>query len=292
MTTSASLIVSPKAGDGKALRRLATILDALRAKGVEATAEVTKSLDHAAMLATDAAKAGRVAVAVGGDGLVGRVAAAASEAGGVMAIIPSGTGNDFARALHITDRAMAIEALASGNERTVDMGIAGTRRFTCIASFGFDSVVLETANASRFVRGRLVYPYATLRSLRTWKPACFTIDIDGEVHELRGYNVAVANAGFYGGGMLIAPGASLDDGLLDVVAITELSRLRFLANAPRVFRGTHVDVPGVRTWKARSVRLAVDRPFDVVADGESVAPAPLKIEILPAALRVCAGTLS
>jgi len=280
------LIVNPASGDGRGLRALPEIQAALTDRGLTFVTHLTRDLPHASELAERAVAGGAVAVAVGGDGVVAAVASAVSANSGVMGIVPTGRGNDFARSLGIHDRATAFSAVTTGIERRVDLGAVGDRLFTCVASVGLDSRVVERAGRTRFVRGRMVYPYATLRELARWQCASFGLEVDGRSYDVRGYLVAVANAGVYGGGMRIAPEASMDDGLLDVVTIGRVSRARFLMAAPRIFRGSHVDHPAVRVHRGRSVRIVADGGLSVVADGEALGTSEVSIEVRPGALHV------
>ena len=102
--------------------------------------------------------------------------------------------------------------LLAGHEREIDVGEVNGKRFLCIASTGFDSDANRRANEARLIRGNLVYAYAALRTLATWRPADFTVTVDGERHEHKGYSVAVANSSAFGGGMLIAPTRSSTTG--------------------------------------------------------------------------------
>ncbi len=283
--SEACLIVSPTAGGGQAVERLPALSARFRKADLEVTSMVSTSLEHARELALAAVAAGRTAVAVGGDGLVSVVAGSVSEVGGVLGIVPAGRGNDFARALGITG-VNAVDVICAGRYRAVDLGLVGDRIFTGVASFGFDSQVVATADAATLVSGRFVYPYATLKALLSWKPAEFIIELDGKTFELSGFSVAVANTGVFGGGMKIAPHASMTDGLLDVIAITGTSRTRYLRQLPKVFYGGHIRSPLVLSWRARNVRLDADRIFEVVADGEFVGPAPMDVTVLAGALKV------
>src|SRR5205807_4279055 len=123
--------------------------------------------------------------------------------------------NDLARVLGIPlEPVAACQVLAAGGIRPIDLGEAGGRTFVGIASCGFDSDANRIANRARLIRGNLVYAYAALRTLATWKPATFTVTIDsGEPHTVVGCTVAAANSKAYGGGMFLAPDASLDDGM-------------------------------------------------------------------------------
>jgi diacylglycerol kinase family enzyme len=131
----------------------------------------------------------------------------------------------------------------------------------------------------------MVYAYAAIRALMAWKPARFTVRLDGREHRFEGYTVAAANTGYYGGGMNMAPAADPSDGLLEVVMIGNVSKRRFLANLPKVFKGTHVEQDSVDVQRAREVEISADRPFDVYADGDP-------LTTLPATVRLVRGGLS
>jgi YegS/Rv2252/BmrU family lipid kinase len=284
-----ALIVNPSAGDGRAGRALPDVLGALAARGLDHHVERTRSLEHAAELALEAQRGGETVVAFGGDGLVGAVAAALQHTDGVLGVLPGGRGNDFARVLGIPLHPVAAcDVLAHGRVRALDLGEVAGRAFVGIASCGFDSVANRIANETRLVRGNLVYTYGGLRALIGWKPASFELDLDGAIRTLDGMTVAIANGAAYGGGMMLAPDARLDDGLLDVVMIGETSRVQFLRGLRRVFRGTHVELPGVEVVRAREVRLDADRRFMVYADGDPVGELPIRARCLRSAIRVIA----
>jgi YegS/Rv2252/BmrU family lipid kinase len=281
-----SLIVNPAAGGGRAGRALPEVERVLDHLGIEHHAEHTRSLEHAATLALAAAQAGEVAVAFGGDGLTGAVAGAL-QGGGVLGVLPGGRGNDFARTLGIPlEPGPACQVFANGTETSLDLGEANGRAFIGIASCGFDSVANRVANQTRVVRGNLVYTYGALRALAGWRPATFTIELDGsEGRHVTGYTVAAANSKAYGGGMMMAPGASLSDGLLDVVIVADVPRLRFLRLLPTVFAGEHVLQPNVEVIRCRSVRISASRPFTMYADGDPIAELPVTVRALPGAVR-------
>jgi YegS/Rv2252/BmrU family lipid kinase len=284
-----ALIVNPSAGDGRAGRALPDVQGALTARELDHHVERTRSLEHAAELALDAQRSGETVVAFGGDGLVGAVAAALQHTGGVLGVLPGGRGNDFARVLGIPLHPVAAcDVLAHGRVRALDLGEVAGRAFVGIASCGFDSVANRIANETRLVRGNLVYTYGGLRALVGWQPASFELELDGAVRTLDGMTVAIANGAAYGGGMMLAPEARLDDGLLDVVMIGETSRLQFLRGLQRVFKGTHVELPGVEVVRAREVRVDADRRFMVYADGDPVGELPVRACCLPSAIRVIA----
>ncbi len=283
-----ALIVNPFAAGGRAARHLNGVQERLRGLGLPHHIEPTRSLEHARDLALAAAQAGEVAVAFGGDGLIGAVADALRHTDGVLGVLPGGRGNDFVRMLGIpgTPEA-ACQVLADGEVRRLDLGVIGDTTFIGIASCGFDSVANRFANETTLVRGRLVYAYGLLRALAGWRPVSFTVTIDGGApRTVVGYTVAAANSRYYGGGMMLAPDATLHDGMLDVVMILQTPKLRFLRRAPSVFTGAHVNLENVEVVRARTIEIAASRPFDMYADGDPVAPLPVTVGVLPEAVQV------
>jgi YegS/Rv2252/BmrU family lipid kinase len=282
------VIINPSAGGGRAGRALPAVEQALRSAGFEYHVETTRSLEHAVELALEAAADQAIAAACGGDGLVGAVAGALRHSDGVLGILPGGRGNDLARVLRIpSDPAAAVGVLASGVVCSLDLGEIHGRTFVGIASCGFDSEANRIANETRIVRGNVVYAYGALRALAAWRPATFTVTLDdGEPRTITGYTVAAANSKAYGGGMFLAPDASLDDGLLDVVMVENVPKRRFLRQLPTVFKGEHVRQPTVHVQKAATVEIAADRSFTMYADGDPIAELPVTVRALPAAVRV------
>lgn len=289
MLRAIALLVNPSAGGGLAARVLPQVLGVLRDAGLAVRTESTRDIGHARHLAETAAREGDVVATLGGDGLAGCAAGALRGVpGAVLGVLPGGRGNDLARHLGIPDETRAAaQVLVSGVERDLDVGDVDGRTFVGVASLGFDSDATRIANGAPRALGRGVYAYGALRALAAWKPAEFSLELDGgPASSFRGYSVAVANSGQYGGGMRIAPGARLDDGLLDVVTIADLHRARFLALFPRVFKGTHVDLPVVSVQRAREVRITTDRPFVLYGDGDPIGETPVTIRVIPGAVRV------
>jgi YegS/Rv2252/BmrU family lipid kinase len=285
------LIVNPSAGGGRAARVLPSVEDALRRRGVSFHTELTGSLAHAVELGRTAAAAGEAAVTLGGDGLAGAVAGALTDGGatdGVLGVLPGGRGNDLARVLGIPgDAAAAVDVIAAGHERLLDVGDAGGRAFVGIASCGLDSDANRHANEARLIKGNLVYLYGGLRALAAWKPARFELELDGKREVVRGYGVAAANSKAYGGGMYAAPDAELDDGLLDVVVAADMPKRRFVTQVMlKAFKGTHVENPDVHVFRAREVRIVADRPFVLYADGDPIGELPVTVGVRHRVLRM------
>lgn len=286
------LLVNPHSAGGRSLKLLPQVESELKRRDVAYRVVRTQSLEHGIEEARRAAGDGEIPVVMSGDGLVGQVGGALAETEAPLGIIPGGRGNDLARVLGIpSDPAGSVRVLADGDIRSIDVGEVNGRPFLCIASCGFDSDANRIANEAKVVRGNLVYAYAALRALAAWKPATFTLDLDGEAVEVVGFSVVVANSKAYGGGMFIAPDADLADGKFDVVLSGSTSKLRFLANLPRVFKGTHVENDDVRVLRATEVRVSADRDFAVYADGEHLSDLPATLRVLAGALRVIAPSV-
>jgi YegS/Rv2252/BmrU family lipid kinase len=292
------LLVNPAAGGGRAGRLAADAEGALRAQGLTARREDTQDLEHARALARAAARAGETVVTLGGDGLIGAVAdALRAEPGAVLGVLPGGRGNDLARVLGIAeDVRAACATIASGVPRTMDLGevrevqaAGGGRAFVGIASAGFDSEANRIANEAPAWLGGLVYAYAALRALVSWRPARFDVELDppGQRRTFSAYSVGAANSKAYGGGMRAAPDAMLDDGLLEVVLLESVSKWKFLTGIlPRLFKGTHVQLPCVHVFRAAEVEIRSDRPFTLYADGDPIGELPVRVRALRGAITV------
>jgi YegS/Rv2252/BmrU family lipid kinase len=283
------VLVNPSAGGGRVRDLLPSLEGALRDHGMPHRLVMTTSLEHGVDEARKAAAGGEVPVVMSGDGLIGQIGGALAGTGVPMGVIPGGRGNDLARVLGIpTEIRAAVALIATGAPRRIDVGEVNGRRFLGIASCGFDSECNRVANDTRIVKGNLVYLYSIPRVLATWKPARFEVTLDGERRSFNGYSVAVANNRAYGGGMFVAPDAELDDGRLDVVTTGDVSKLRFLANLPKVFSGRHVENEEVTVTRGSEVEISADRPFAVFADGDPLSELPARIRVLPRALDVIA----
>jgi YegS/Rv2252/BmrU family lipid kinase len=282
-----ALLVNPSAAHGRALKVLPEVERELDARRIPFRVARTRNLEDGIGQALLAAEASEIPVVVSGDGLIGAIGGALAGSETPLGIVPAGRGNDLARVLGIPeDPAAAVAALLGGKVRRIDVGEANGKRFLGIASTGFDAEANEMANETKLLRGNLVYAYAGIRTLLSWKPARFTIRVGEERLRFTGYSVSAANNRAYGGGMLIAPDADMADGEFDVVTIGEVGKLGFLANLPKVFKGTHIGKDEVRVFRAPRLELSASRPFAVYADGEHLTDLPVSLRILPQALRV------
>jgi YegS/Rv2252/BmrU family lipid kinase len=282
-----ALLVNPASAGGKALQALPEVHAALDRLGAPHRTVTTRSIEHAGEEAARAVEHGETVAAVGGDGLLRPLAGALKGSESAVALIPCGRGNDLARVLEIPrDVNDATRIAVEGEERLLDVANVDGTPYMGIASLGFDSDANRIANEAKIVRGDAVYLYAALRALAAWKPAAFSVTVDGRRLDVRGYSVAVGNSRSYGGGMLLLPQAELDDGRLDVFISKECSKLNFLRSLPKVFRGTHLDSPYVETVRGEVVEVSSDRPFVVYADGDPIGATPATMRVERRCLRV------
>ncbi|TNM38258.1 diacylglycerol kinase family lipid kinase [Nocardioides albidus] len=300
---SFAFLVNPRSGGGAAPKVVVPLARALREAGAAVEVTYTTSIDETPALVTAAVDAGTVVVAVGGDGMLSSVAGAVAERDGVLAVVPAGRGNDFARMLEIPhDTAAQARLLLAGAERRIDLLRATSGGSSSVVAgsvyAGVDARAGEIVDRSHWLPSALQYPYAAVRALATYRPLRCTLEVDGVRSEHRAATVVLANSRYYGKGMAIAPAASVSDGLLDVIVIEAASRTGLIRSLPKVYDGRHVELDEVKVLTGRRVTLwgayAGGGAVPVGADGESLGslPAdpgdPLTVDLLPGALRVLA----
>lgn len=270
---------------GDPVRRAA---DLIAAAGHQVQVVQPSSPDDYRKLVPEAARDADVVVAAGGDGTASLVASSIVGTPAALAILPLGRGNDLARTLGMRlDLPGAVEDILTGRPRPVDLGyIEGTETtFVNICGIGFDAAVAERINRRRSrLSGATAYTASLLAELARFRPPRLRLRLDDRTIETRAMLVAVANARSYGGGMCIAPAAQLDDGLLDVCVVEITSKAQFLANFPKVFRGTHVRHPLVHCYRAKGVAVEGQEHVPVMVDGDLWGEAPVTFGLRPRAL--------
>jgi len=292
---SFSFLVNPTAGGGAAPAAVLPVSRLLREAG--ATVDVTYSPGPRAMheLVGAAVARGDVVVSVGGDGMLASLVAQVAELGGTLGILPAGRGNDFARMLKVPDDVAArAELLLQGAVRRVDLldvTVEGVRRTVAGSVYaGVDAHAAALVHRMRHTPSKLQYPFAALRALATYRPCEYTVSVDGVTSIHSAATVVVANSAYYGKGMKIAPAATLDDGLLDVIVIEAASRIELMRSLPKLYDGSHVTLPEVRVMTGRSVVLSASPAVAAGADGEPLGDlsGPATVDVLPGALSVIA----
>ncbi len=290
---------NPAAGKGRALRDRDAIRAALEKAGAAGTFVETERAGHGITLAEEAARDGAEAVvAIGGDGTVNEVVNGLLRVpeGGrpAFGVVPDGTGNDFGYLLGLRpgDLDGAARVIASGATRVLDAGEVNGRFFANSVGLGFDGEVAATAASVRYLKGFPAYLWSVFAVLASWENFELTMTADGRSISGRAFLAAVANGPRSGGGFLLAPDAKPDDGVFDVCRLGDLGKLEALRHLPKALDGSHLGLPWATILRAREVVLASDRPLTAHVDGNLATgvahPDPLRIRILPRALRVLA----
>ena len=241
---------------------------------------------------TLAAEGVRRLIIYGGDGSVNAMAHALAGSGVELGILPSGTGNDFARALGIpTDIRQALDILQSAVSRPVDLGQCNGQYFINVAGIGFDAEVVS--NARRFKRfassRKAAYFLSVFYTLLRMKSYRATIFFDGENEgvERRLLLGAVGNGRYIGGGMCVAPKAEIDDGMLDVCLVKKIGRLHFLRLFPLFIRGDHIAHTDVVEYRrVRSIAIHFEQKLPLQMDGELCSATKLEASVVSGALRL------
>jgi diacylglycerol kinase (ATP) len=293
------VIVNPVAGAHSTHRKWPIISRLLKHNGLSFDFEYTEGAGHAIELARAAASDGyQCLVAVGGDGTVNEVANGILHSTGAnktaLGIISTGTGSDFIRSVGIPrDFPSACSALTSPRRLAIDVGIVEyqskgqtiQRFFVNGAGVGFDATVVEkTERLPKYFGGTIPYLVGLVRALFSYKNKPVVLRVGDEVEAGRVLSVMVANGGYLGGGMHVAPRAELNDGLLDVVVIGDLGKLELLKELPTVYKGTHINHPKVRMIKTRHITVTSPERMLVHADGELLGESPASFWVMPAAL--------
>jgi diacylglycerol kinase (ATP) len=232
----------------------------------------------------------------GGDGTVHRHLAQLHHYKIPTLVVPTGSGNDFAKALGIRNVDIAVRAwkhfcIDGKNVREIDLGVIRARGeeilFCCVAGVGMDAEANARANRMpAWLKGKGGYVLAALQSLIAFKPAEMSITAAGR--EIRGptFFIAAGNAQSYGGGMKVTPHATLDDGLLDICVVSKMNKLKLLCWVPTIFFGAHLRLKQVEYFHAKQIRIEAERQLDLYADGELAGRTPVEIGIIPRGLRV------
>jgi diacylglycerol kinase (ATP) len=302
------VILNPTAGSGGAARKKAAIIRALTVGGAPPEVVHTEGPGDAGRLVREARRDGvECAVLVGGDGTLNDAVQGFLGADGQVApgpdlgLIPSGTGGDFRRTFGLGDSVEeAAERVLTASPRPLDLGLLSVtshdgplvqRAFINITSFGIGGLTDRIVNATpKWMGGKAAFLLGTLRAMLVYENAPVRVKVDGQVClEAPIFNVALANGRYFGGGMLIAPDADPSDGLLDVVALHDLSRVQSVALAQHIYKGSHLGQPGVSVARGKVVEaeaMAAGTEVLVDMDGETPGRLPLRATLAPGALRL------
>lgn len=274
------IAINPHSGNGRGSEVAAEVIRYLSlhdisyrsiaaASADELTVELTREIES---------KSYQGLIAVGGDGLAHLVMQICVPQHLPFAVIPAGTGNDFVRTLgwSLDDIDPLLHRITTSQPTPIDLGNVDSEWFGAILSTGFDSVVNERANQLKWPSGPQRYNVAIALELPRFKATTYEITCDGETFTTEAMLVAVGNGKSYGGGMNICPQAQMNDGLFDLIILEPVSKVEFLKVFPRVYSGSHITHPKIRSMRAKKV--TINAKAVAYADGERIGPAPVSAE--------------
>ncbi|HEV3479134.1 MAG TPA: diacylglycerol kinase family protein [Gaiellaceae bacterium] len=287
-------LVNPASANGKTGRRWPQIARAAHAAGLRGEAIFSERPGQLGDLAREAADEGAsLLVVVGGDGTVHEVVNGIAQRDGVeLALIPCGTGWDFARTHAIPKRLdEALRIARDGTARQFDLGTAtyrsGTAWFANMASVGMSGAVAAKANATTKALGaKTSYLLALGVVFARWKNVHLRVRVDEEERDALMEDTIVAVGRYLAGGMMITPDAEPDDGLFDVLLIGDLTKTELVRVMPKIYRGTHLPHPKGEVLRGRTVSIDADDPLPIQLDGEQPGTTPVRFEIVPQAIRL------
>ena len=299
MPKQIGFIVNPAAAAGRCPARWAELQNQFRQDGIQGKPVFTSRPGDAVRLAQALAHQCDIVVAVGGDGTIFEVASGLLLSGATnttLGVLPFGTGNDAARQYGITDITQARLALNGNRTKTVDAirircqmnGSPVLRYALLFGAVGIAGEALKktTPLVKRIFGRRLAYPVGALCAIGTYRAPQMQVTCDGQTWENRILMVCASNGEMAGGGMRLAPGARIDDGVLDVNLCAALGRWATAMLLWQVFRGRRVAHSKLRYFTARTVVVEADPPHEVQADGELIGHTPAQMEVVPQALKV------
>jgi diacylglycerol kinase (ATP) len=287
---SALIITNPQSGNGRGPDLAVRASDSLLADGWDAEAVVTEAPGDARRIAYERARDFDVIFSCGGDGTLNEVLSGLVDQDVIVGIVPAGTANDLARTVGISlDPAQAIAQLTPGHPQPIDLlEIDNGEDWSVVAvGAGVDARTVRRARElGDTLIGRAAYLAAVTTELGERIVTPMAIEVDDSSWEGDALFVQVANCPNHGGGFTVAPGARIDDGLLDVVLVEEVGHARALEMIPLIYAGRHVEAPEVRRWQAREVRISQPEGHPMIIDGEVVERASVQIRVAPGRIRL------
>jgi len=283
------VIVNPAAGGGKTLRLQPRIKRWLSESPHEFLFVIPKSPEEMCQEILNAPAGGMEAILLlGGDGTVNDALPAIATTNLLLGFLPCGRGNDFARNTGLPmDLKESCGLPSSPSVYQSDLPTINGKPFIGIAYVGFDAEVNGLANEGKgFFNGTLGYTVCVLRALKNFKPFEIEMTIDDHSLRERVMMVSVANGPYYGGGMKIAPQATMNDGNLDICIVKEISKWELLRQFPKVFNGTHISHPKIIMTSGRSIKIISDKSREIFADGEHVGRLPAECMIGSQTIRI------
>ena len=283
------IIANPRAGHGKGAGNVERLRGVIRRRGLDGHVVVTERPGHATELARQLVEAGETRIAaMGGDGTVGEVANALIGTSVELALLSMGTGNDIARSLGLplNDLPAALIMAFEGEARPVDMGRERDRAFLSVMGLGFPAVVAAEANRFTWLKGPPAFFVAVYKAVNRLRAVPLVIELDDRTLDMECAAVLIQNTPYTGGGLFMAPGARVDDGLLDVVVVDDIGKKALMINFPKVYSGRHFEHPSFSLYRTTRVRIESKEPLPKMFDGDLCGWTPVEAEVWRDALHV------
>ena len=283
------IIANLTAGHGRGIRAAQGLQLLLRAKEVEHEIFETRYRGHATEIAQRLFKTGeRQIIVFGGDGTISEVVNATVNSGIELGLISIGTGNDLARSLGLpyNNLKKAIEVILKGGSTEIDVGWERDRCFISTLGLGFPVIVANETNKMKYLKGPPAFFVATYKAISHLRPFPVTITLDEETLNLNCTSILVQNTRFCGGGLLMAPAAQINDGLFDVVVVSDIGKVDLMLNFPNIYSGRHLEHPKFSLYRSQSVKIDTPISLRKMFDGDIYGETPVNAKVLRGAVKI------
>ena len=283
------IIANPRAGHGRGARAVKELRLLLGVKEVKHELFETQHPGHATELAQRLVEKGEHRIIIlGGDGTISEVVNATVNSEIELGIISVGTGNDLARSLGLpyNKPQKALEVILTGGPTKVDVGWEQDRCFISTLGLGFPALIAHEANKMKYLKGPTAFFIATYKAINHLRPIPVRITLDDVTLNANCTSILIQNTRFCGGGLLMAPGARIDDGLFDVVVVNDIGKADLMLNFPKVYSGRHLKHPKFSLYRSRSVRIDTPINLSKMFDGDIYGQTPVSAKVLKGAVTI------
>lgn len=281
---SLAIIANPIAGRGRAAKTAEQISTYLREKNYDFEMFYTSHPGEASELANRATRKHPTIAALGGDGTINEVVNGLWQTNAKLGIIPSGTGNDYARGLGLPLNAIsAVDTILRDYSTKIDLGMDDTEVFGVVNSIGFPATVIDYVNNHRDSRigGHLAVIAGLVKTIRHLESYEVKLTIDGQSRVVSTIGIFIMNMPYAGGGLKFAPDARYDDGCLSVLIVKDVTKFELIKTLPKVYNGRHLNHPCIEYLKGNSVQLELGTEMKKIIDGEIISAVTINANIAP-----------
>ncbi len=283
------VIANPKAGHGKGLRNIENLKKLLQSQDVKNQFFETVAPGEATQIARRLAEARQDRIVVlGGDGTISEVVNGVFGSDVELGVISVGTGNDVARSLGLpyNNLEASLKIVLNGSPKKIDVGEEAGRYFISVLGIGFAATVAAEANKMKLLKGSTAFFAAVYKAIGSLRSFPLSLTLDVRRMNIDCIAVLIQNTCYSGGGLLLAPEATIDDGLFDVVVVEKINRMDLMFNFPRLYRGSHLEHPKFSVYQAKFVEIESPEPLEKMLDGDIFGKTPVSAKVANRAVRV------